>query len=149
MIIPACGWAGKCAILLLFLPVQIPHRAGDLPQGHLGNIADRAPQNGQSFRGIEVVDMGKILAVEKLLGVNAAPGQHDIGHAVLQQALKPALRTEVVQFLQQTALLDAPQLGAVVAEVVLHDYLCRLHQALGKVGLVGELTIAVIASDKM
>ena len=84
MIIPTCGRVGKCAILLLFLPVQIPDRAGDLPQGHLSNVADRAPQNGQSFRGVEVVDMGKILAVEKLLGVNATPGQHDIGHAVFQ-----------------------------------------------------------------
>ena len=39
IIIPACGRSGKCAILLLFLPVQIQYRAGDLPQGHLGNIA--------------------------------------------------------------------------------------------------------------
>ena len=51
--------------------------------------------------------MGKILAAEILLGVDTAPGQHDIGHAVLQQVLKPHLGIEIVQFFQQTALFEA------------------------------------------
>ncbi|MFG6353275.1 MAG: hypothetical protein K1W21_17110, partial [Oscillospiraceae bacterium] len=88
--------------------------------------------------------MGKILAAEILLGVNAAPGQHDVGHAVFQQALKPLLRVEVVQFFQQTARFDTAQFGVVVAKVVLHDDLRRLQQALGKVGLVGKLAVAVL-----
>ncbi|RKJ80440.1 hypothetical protein D7X33_05920 [Butyricicoccus sp. 1XD8-22] len=144
VIIPPVGVPGKCAILLLFLPVQIPHRAGDLTQGHFGNIADSAAQDRQGFRGVEVKDMGKVLAAEILLGVDAAPGQHDIGHAVFQQPLKPLLRVEVVQFFQQTALFDTAQFGVVVTKVVLHDDLRRLQQALGKVGFVGKLPIAVL-----
>ena len=143
-IIPPVGVPGKCAILFLFLPVQIPHRAGDLTQRHFGNVADSAAQDRQGFRGVEVKDMGKVLAAEILLGVDAAPGQHDIGHAVFQQALEPRFSIEVVQFFQQTALFDATQLGEVVAKVVLHDDLCRLQQALGKVRLVSKLAIAVL-----
>ncbi|WP_300758045.1 hypothetical protein [uncultured Oscillibacter sp.] len=143
-IILSVGVSGKCAILLLFLPVQIPYRAGNFPQRHFGNVADSAAQDGQGFRGVEVVDMGKIFTAEIVLGVDAAPGQHDIGHAVFQQALEPRFSIEVVQFFQQTALFDATQLGEVVAKVVLHDNLCRLQQALGKVRLVSKLAVAVL-----
>ncbi|MEY8317695.1 hypothetical protein AALB19_10345 [Oscillospiraceae bacterium 50-58] len=88
--------------------------------------------------------MGKIFTAEIVLGVDAATGQHDIGHAVFQQALEPRFSIEVVQFFQQTALLDTPQLGTIVAKVVLHDDLRCLQQALGKVGLVGKLAVAVL-----
>ncbi|WP_300758272.1 hypothetical protein [uncultured Oscillibacter sp.] len=87
--------------------------------------------------------MGKILAAEILLGVDTAPGQHDIGHTVFQQALKPLFRVEVVQFFQQTALFDTAKVGIVVAKVVLHNYFRRLQQIGGKVGLVGKLAVAV------
>ena len=54
VIIPPVGVSGKCAILLLFLPVQIPYRAGNFPQRHFGNVADSAAQDGQGFRGIKI-----------------------------------------------------------------------------------------------
>ena len=88
--------------------------------------------------------MGKILAGEIVLEVNAAPGQHDIGHAVFQQAPEPCFGAEIVQFFQQTALSDTAQFGEVVAKIVLYDDLCRLQQAPGKVGLVGKLAVAVL-----
>ena len=134
----------KCAIFPLLCPVQAQDRSGDLPQGHFRNIAHRAAQDGQGFRGVKVIDMGEILAAEIVHGVDAAPGQHDKGHAVLHQTLKPCFSAEIVQFFQQAARLDTPQFRVVVAKVIFHDDLCRFQQAGGKAGAVRELAIAVL-----
>ena len=134
----------KCAIFPLLCPVQAQNRAGDLPQGHFRNIAHRAAQDGQGFRGVKVIDMGEILAAEIVHGVDAAPGQHDKGHAALHQAPEPCFGTKIVQFFQQAALFDAPQFRVVVAKVVLHDDLRRFQQAGGKTRAVRELAIAVL-----
>ncbi|WP_249390813.1 hypothetical protein [Dysosmobacter welbionis] len=88
--------------------------------------------------------MGEILAAEIVHGVDAAPGQHDKGHAVLHQTLKPCFSAEIVQFFQQAARLDTPQFRVVVAKVIFHDDLCRFQQAGGKAGAVRELAIAVL-----
>ena len=97
MILPV--WSlRKCAIFPLLRPVQAQNRAGDLPQGHFRNIAHRAAQDGEGFRGVKVIDMGEILAAEIVHGVDAAPGQHDKSHTALHQALKPCFGTEVIQF---------------------------------------------------
>ena len=77
MILPV--WSlRKCAIFPLLRPVQAQNRAGDLPQGHFRNIAHRAAQDGQGFRGVKVIDMGEILAAEIVHGVDAAPGHAHI-----------------------------------------------------------------------
>ena len=136
----------KCAIFPLLRPAQAQNRSGDLPQGHFRNIAHRAAQDGQGFRGVKVIDMGEILAAEIVHGVDAAPGQHDKSHAALHQALKPCFGTEVIQFFQQAALFDAPQLREVVAKVVLHEDLRRFQKAGGKTRAVRELAIAVLQS---
>ncbi|MCQ5159578.1 hypothetical protein NE584_11065 [Clostridium sp. DFI.5.61] len=88
--------------------------------------------------------MGEILAAEIVHGVDAAPGQHDKGHAALHQALKPCFGTEIVQLFQQAARLDAPQFRVVVAKVVLYNDLRRFQQAGGKTRAVRELAIAVL-----
>ena len=134
----------KCAIFPLLCPVQAQDRSGDLPQGHFRNIAHRAAQDGQGFRGVKVIDMGEILAAEIVHGVDAAPGQHDKGHAALHQALKPCFGTEIVQLFQQAARLDAPPFRVVVAKVVLYNDLRRFQQAGGKTRAVRELAIAVL-----
>lgn len=134
----------KCAIFPLLRPVQAQNRSGDLPQGHFRNIAHRAAQDGQGLRGVKVIDMGEILAAEIVHGVDAAPGQHDKGHAVLHQALKPCFSAEIVQFFQQAARLDTPQFRVVVAKVIFHDDLGRFQQAGGKTRAVRELAIAVL-----
>ena len=95
----------KCAIFPLLRPAQAQDRSGDLPQGHFRNIAHRAAQDGQGFRGVKVIDMGEILAAEIVHGVDAAPGQHDKSHTALHQALKPCFGTEVIQFFQQGSQL--------------------------------------------
>ena len=130
--------------MLFFLPVQFKDSGGDLPQGHFGNIAGGRAQDGKGFQGVKVKDVGKVLAVEILMGVNAAPGQQHKAHAVLQQALKPYLYAVLVQFLQKTALPDGEKIGVVVAKVVLHDDLRRFQQTPGKVRLAGQLTVAVL-----
>ncbi|WP_300758088.1 hypothetical protein [uncultured Oscillibacter sp.] len=144
VIIPGFRPLGKCAILLLFLPVQIEDGGGDLPQGHLGNIAGGRSQNGKGFQGVKVINAGEIFAGEVFIGVNAAPGQQHKAHAVLQQAPKPHLYAVLVQFLQKTVLPDGEKIGAVVAKVVLHDDLRRFQQALGKVRLAGQYAVAVL-----
>lgn len=143
MILPVWGLR-KCTIFLLLRPVQTQNRAGDLPQGHFRNIAYCTAKNGQRFRGIKVIDMCEIFVAEIVHGVDAAPGQHDKGHAVFHQALKPCFSAEIVQFFQQAASLDTPQFRVVVAKVILHDDLCRIQKAGGKAGAVRELAIAVL-----
>ena len=133
VIILAVRFLGKCAILFLFLSVQIPHGAGDLPQGHLGNIADGGSQDSEGFWGIKVVDTGKVLNGEIVPWVNAASGQHHIGHAVFQQALEPYSCAAVIQFLQQTARFDIAKVGVVVAEIIFNDNLRCLNQTIGKI----------------
>ena len=130
----------------MFLPVQTQNCGGDLPQGHLGNIAGGNTQDGKSFQRIEVVDMGKVLTGEIFLWVNAAPGQHHIGHAVFQQVLEPCPCAVIVQIFQQAASLNGAKISVIVAEIIFHNNLCYLHQALAKIRLVGQFTVAVFQS---
>jgi hypothetical protein len=59
-----CGHLRKCAILILRLPLLSAHRAGDLGQTHLADIACRHTQGVQRFRGIEIHNAAKILVRE-------------------------------------------------------------------------------------
>ena len=88
--------------------------------------------------------MGKDLAGEVGPWVNAAPGQHHKGHAVLQQVVEAAFGIKVVQFVQHTAASDRTQVSVVIAKIVLYNNFRRFQQASGEVRLVGKLTIAVL-----
>ena len=103
-IIPAGSPLGKCAIL--FRPVQTQNGAGNLPQGHLRNVADGCAQDGQGFRGIEFTDVLKIAFNEIETRVTTAPGQEHKADAVFQQAAETRFHIRIIQRFQGTARFD-------------------------------------------
>ena len=77
-IITGNGRFRKCAILVFLGPFQGLHGDADLPEGHLGNVADGAAQDGGHVRGIEVPDMAEVQFVHVDRRVIAAAGQQHV-----------------------------------------------------------------------
>ena len=68
----------KCAILVFLGPFQGQYGDANLPEGHLGNVADGAAQDGGYVRGIEVPDMAEVQFVHVDRRVIAAADQQHV-----------------------------------------------------------------------
>ena len=121
-IITGNGRFRKCAILVFLGPFQGLHGDADLPESHLGNVADRAAQDGGYVRGIEVPDMAEVQFVHVDRRVIAAASQQHIQDAAFHGALELQLRVLLVQFFQEAVRLVQHQVPEVVGVVVLHQH---------------------------
>ncbi len=131
VIIPAVSPLGKCAIL--FLPVQTQNSGSDLPQGHLGNIADGCSQDGEGFRSIEVTNMLKVTLNKVNFCVIAAPGQEHKADTVFQKVSETGFHSCVIQCFQETARFDKAQILKIILFMILNNGSGRAEKIAGKV----------------
>ena len=102
----------------MFLSLLASDGGGDLPEDHLGRVADCRAQDSHRFRGVEVIDAGEVVTDIVIGGVVAAPGQEHKGHTVLQQIPEPHLGIQLIEFLQKAPSLHAIELFQIVRQVV-------------------------------
>ncbi|MDD4509300.1 MAG: hypothetical protein PHY23_00030 [Oscillospiraceae bacterium] len=75
------------------------NRAGNFRKSHLRNIAGGRAEGIERFRRVEVQNIPEVLVGKVFPGVDAAPCQQHIRHAVLKRLFVENFGIKIVQFL--------------------------------------------------
>ena len=116
----ACIIADLDILCKKLFPLCLHHRAADLPQAHLGNIAGGNTQCVNGAGRVKGIDALKILRQQVGHGRQGQAGHQHIGDAALQRPPVCDLHIQCVQFLQHTAAATIQQIPQVVLHVVCH-----------------------------
>ena len=118
--------------MIFFFSSQSLDGTLDLPEHHLRDIAGARAENGNDLRRVEIEEIPEVIGEEVVSRVNAAAGQQHKADAGSHGLAQPYLRVQIIQFFEETALLDPVQIAEVVRNIVLDHHTGAVHQAFGK-----------------
>ena len=129
-----------CILCKKLLPPCLHHRAADLPQAHLRNIAGGDTQCIDRCGGIKGIDTLKILRQYVGCGRQRKPGQQHIGNAALQRPPVCDLYIQCIQFLQHTAAATIQQIPQIVLHIIRHSVAAGGQYGVRQIILFGQCT---------
>ncbi|MEK0314554.1 hypothetical protein VQ071_11910 [Cohnella sp. 56] len=116
-----CNGAGKRTFLVpAHLAAQGPHRGFDFPQHRFRHIADCRAQMRKGGQGIEIPDLGQVVATDIVGRLLAAAGHHHIGDSLLRSFPEQQLDMQDIQLFEQAVVALGEQQTHIIGAVILH-----------------------------
>ncbi|MEE0898482.1 MAG: hypothetical protein U0L88_12765 [Acutalibacteraceae bacterium] len=116
------------AILLL----KGHNRFCNFSKSHFGNITCGKAKCIESFRGIEINNILKILSEEMFLRINAEPFHHHICHAICNGLSIKRSNHILIEIFQETVVDCIEQIANVVGDIIFRCISCGTHNCRSK-----------------
>ena len=127
-----------CILCKKLLPPRLHHRAADLPQTHLRNIAGGNAQGVDGAGRVKGVNALKILRQYIGNGRQGQASHQHIGNAALQRPPVCDLYIQRIQFLQHTAAATIQQIPQIVLHIIRHGVAAGGQYSIRQIVLFGQ-----------
>ena len=127
-----------CILCKKLLPPRLHHRAADLPQTHLRNIAGGDTQCIDRRGSVEGINVLKILRQYVGCGRQRKTGQQHIGDAALQRPTVCDFHIQRVQLLQHTAAATVQQIPRIILHIIRHGVAAGGQDGVRQIILFGQ-----------